>query len=261
MAMRYGMHQDYQAYTKADQHVWQLLFDRQAEVLPGRAASAFLKGIDTMQFRRDVIPDFNYVNEVLANTTGWQIEVVPGLIPDKDFFELMAEKRFPSSTWLRQLEQLDYLEEPDMFHDCFAHMPLLTDQYFVDYLQELSKLALKYIDHPLAVEVIGRLYWFTVEFGLIEEMEGIRIYGAGILSSAGESVYCLDKKDLHRPLDVPEVMNLPYYKDHYQNRYYVISSYKDLFDAIPEITRRMGEVVNQYPADIHDVQLVQLNLQ
>lgn len=256
--MRYGMHQDYSAYTEKDQEVWQALFDKQAKVLPGRAATAFLEGMVTMNFNRAAIPDFQYVNKVLANTTGWKIEVVPGLIPDDHFFALMSERRFPSSTWLRKPKQLEYLEEPDMFHDCFAHMPLLTVQFFVDYLQALSQLACQYIHHSLAVEVIGRLYWFTVEFGLIQEAEGLRIYGAGILSSAGESVFCLSAEANHRPLDVMEVMQLPYYKDHYQDRYYVIQSYKDLFDTIPVITEEVALIAASYAPDLTEVHKLKL---
>lgn len=256
--MRYGMHQDYSAYTEEDHKVWQALFDRQTQVLPGRAATAFLEGMATMKFNRAAIPNFQYVNEVLANTTGWEIEVVPGLIPDDHFFALMSDRRFPSSTWLRKPEQLEYLEEPDMFHDCFAHMPLLTVQFFVDYLQALSKLACQYIHHKLAVEVIGRLYWFTVEFGLIQEAEGLRIYGAGILSSAGESVYCLSEEANHRSLDVLEVMQLPYYKDHFQDRYYVIQSYKDLFDTIPVITEQVALIAATYAPDLSEVHKIRL---
>jgi phenylalanine-4-hydroxylase len=258
--MKYNMQQQYELYTPEDQQVWQLLYDRQSEVLPERAASAFLNGMETMHFTGSQIPDFKHVNQVLANTTGWQIEVVPGLIPDNHFFELLSDKRFPSSTWLRKMNQLDYLQEPDMFHDCFAHMPLLTVQFFVDYLQALSKLALRYYHHPLAIEVIGRLYWFTVEFGLIQESAGLRIYGAGILSSAAESIFCLGKDAVHKPLQVGEMMNLPYYKDHFQDRYYIIQDYKELFDALPEIEKRLEAVVSTYSSDIQNVHLVQLNV-
>ncbi len=231
----YNLNQEYDNYTTEDTLVWKLLYQRQRVLLQNMASKVFIEGMDEMNFNEEKIPEFNYVNKVLANTTGWQIEIVPGLIPDKNFFELLANKQFPSSTWLRKLEQLDYLEEPDMFHDCFAHMPLLTEQFFVDYLQELSKIALKHIDDALAIELIGRIYWFTVEFGLIKEENGMRIYGAGILSSSGESIFCLGDKANRLPFNAKEIMEKHYYKDHYQDRYYVIHSYKELFDAIPEI--------------------------
>lgn len=243
----YGLKQEYEGYSEDDFLVWKLLYQRQRELLVKRAATAFLGGLKAMDFSADKIADFRHVNKVLAETTGWSIEVVPGLIPDKDFFQLLSEKKFPSSTWLRKLESLDYLEEPDMFHDCFAHMPLLTNQFFVDFLQELSKIALKHIDDALAVELIGRIYWFTVEFGLIEEKEGLRIYGAGILSSSGESIFCLGDKAKRKPFHVKEIMELHYYKDHFQDRYYVIRDYKDLFDAIPEIDALMEKALAQIP--------------
>src|SRR5690349_8548428 len=130
----YNLKQEYNKYTEEDNLVWKLLFQRQRVLLQNMASKEFIRGMELMHFSDDKIPDFTHINKMLAETTGWQIEVVPGLIPDKDFFELLSQKRFPSSTWLRKLESLDYLEEPDMFHDCFAHMPLLTEQFFVDYL-------------------------------------------------------------------------------------------------------------------------------
>ncbi len=243
----YNLKQEYDQYTEEDFLVWKLLYQRQRVLLQNMASKEFIRGMEEMYFSDDKIPDFNHVNMVLAETTGWQIEVVPGLIPDKDFFELLANKKFPSSTWLRKLENLDYLEEPDMFHDCFAHMPLLTEQFFVDYLQELSKIALRYIDDALAIELIGRIYWFTVEFGLIKEAAGMRIYGAGILSSSGESIFCLGDKANRKPFHVKEIMEKHYYKNHFQDRYYVINTYKDLFDAIPDIDRLLEMALIKIP--------------
>lgn len=243
----YNLKQEYDNYTTEDFLVWKLLYQRQNVLLQSMASKVFIEGMEEMHFNAEKIPDFNHVNNVLANTTGWQIEVVPGLIPDKDFFELLANKKFPSSTWLRKLEQLDYLEEPDMFHDCFAHMPLLSEQFFVDYLQELSKITLKHIDDALAIELIGRIYWFTVEFGLIQEEQGLRIYGAGILSSSGESIFCLGDKANRLPFNVKDIMEKHYHKDHFQDRYYVINSFKDLFDAIPEIEAMLEHALTQIP--------------
>ncbi|MCC6515880.1 MAG: phenylalanine 4-monooxygenase [Chitinophagales bacterium] len=243
----YQLKQAYDKYTAEDFLVWKLLYQRQRVLLQNMASLEFIEGMEAMHFSDEKIPDFNHVNKVLANTTGWQIEVVPGLIPDKDFFELLANKKFPSSTWLRKLENLDYIEEPDMFHDCFAHMPLLTEQFFVDYLQALSKIALRYIDDALAIELIGRIYWFSVEFGLIQQNNGMRIYGAGILSSSGESIFCLGDKANRLPFNVKEIMEKHYYKDHFQDRYYVINTYKDLFDAIPEIDTLLERALKQIP--------------
>ncbi len=231
------LHQEYDKYTAQDFKVWQILFDRQINLLPPLASMAYLDGIKLLQFNRNEIPNFNKVNQILHQTTGWQVLVVPGLISQKTFFELLAEQKFPSSTWLRKMEELDYLEEPDMFHDVFGHLPLLTNQDFCDFLRAYSNIALKYIDNPLAVKLLGRLYWFTVEFGLIEKQEGIKIYGAGILSSSGESVFCLGDKPARYEFDVEKIMLTDYYIDHFQDKYFVIKSYKQLFDSLPEVER------------------------
>ena len=258
----YTLKQEYEKYTQEDFLVWKLLYQRQKVLLQNMASKEFLKGMDLLQFNDEKIPDFNEVNQILSGCTGWEIVVVPGLIADKDFFELLANKKFPSSTWLRKLENLDYLEEPDMFHDCFAHVPLLTEPFFVKYLQELSKIALKHIDDALAIELIGRIYWFTVEFGLIQQNDQLRIYGAGILSSSGESIFSLGPKANRLPFNVKTTIEKHYYKDKYQDRYYVIQSYEDLFNAIPEIDRLVTNAVNNIPheknvnATLLDVDLV-----
>lgn len=245
--MMYNLKQEYDKYTEEDFLVWKLLFQKQQKILEDRAAADFIKGMQLMQFEADRIADFEHVNSVLASTTGWSIEVVPGLIPDKDFFELLSLKRFPSSTWLRPLKSLDYLEEPDMFHDCFAHMPLLTEPFFVDYLQALSRIALKHMDDALAIELVGRIYWFTVEFGLIRESQSLRIYGAGILSSSGESIYCLGPEANRLPFDVKEILEKHYYKNDFQDRYYVINSYKELLEAIPQIEFLIDQAIHLVP--------------
>ena len=212
-----------------------MLFERQMKNLPGRAADTFLEGLKKINFKGERIPCFKNIDHVLQLETGWQLEVVPGLIPDKAFFELLSEKKFPATCWLRSMEELDYLESPDMFHDVFAHVPILTNQYFVNFLQGLSKIALKYMESPLVVELVGRVYWFTVEFGLIEAKNGLRIFGAGILSSSSETIYCLSKSANRKKYDVKSIMEKSYYKHDFQDRYYVIKSYKQLFDSIEEI--------------------------
>ena len=231
------LYQAYDKYTAKDFEVWQLLFDRQINLLPPLASKAYLDGITTLQFNRHEIPNFDKVNEILKKITGWQVIVVPGLIPQKTFFELLAERKFPSSTWLRKMEELDYLEEPDMFHDVFGHLPLLTNQDFCDFLGAYSKIALAHIENPTAIKLLGRLYWFTVEFGLIEKQDGIKIYGAGILSSSGESVYCLGTEPKHYEFNVEKIMLTDYYIDHFQDKYFVIKSYKELFDSLPEVEK------------------------
>ena len=249
----FNLKQDYDSYSNEDFQVWKLLYERQVVNYPGRAAKSFMEGVNKVNFVANAIPNFAYTNKILESETGWKLEVVPGLIPDKDFFELLADARFPASTWLRKMSELDYLEEPDMFHDVFAHAPLLTNQYFVDFLQELSKIALKHIDNPFAIEMIGRIYWFTVEFGLIREEEGLRIYGAGILSSSGETLFCLEEQAVHHPYDVRAIMENHYYKHAFQDRYYVIDSYEQLFGSAEEIDKWVGIAVDRYPDVEEDV--------
>ncbi len=237
------MEQDYAKYTDDDRFVWQKLFDRQMEVLPGRASEAYLEGIKKIEFNRNKIPHFEETNKLLKNITGWQLEVVKGLIDNKSFFELLEDKRFPASTWFRKPEQLDYLEEPDMFHDVFGHVPLLTNQHFCDFLKGLSKIALKYIDNEYAIELIARVYWYTVEFGLIENENGLRIYGAGILSSSGESIYCLGEEPERVPYNVRQIMETPYIKDKFQVKYWVINDYEQLFKSVSEIEATLKELL------------------
>ena len=239
-----GLIQDYKAYTAEDHQVWNILYDRQMEVLPGRAAKAYFEGIAKINFQADRIPNFEETNRLLDNETGWSISVVPGLIDNKPFFEFLYNKQFPATTWLRKMEQLDYLEEPDMFHDVFAHVPILTNPHFCDFLTGLSDIALKYINNEHAIELISRLYWYTVEFGLIKEDKGLRIYGAGILSSSGESVYSLESDIPKRlPYNVEEILRTPYIKDKYQEQYWVIDSYEQLFNSISELEEKLTRML------------------
>ncbi|WP_081413606.1 phenylalanine 4-monooxygenase [Eisenibacter elegans] len=236
--------QEYDQYTTEDHKVWQILYDRQMEQLPGKATADYITGIKTVKFEREHIPNFEAVNEILQNITGWRVHVVPGLIPNREFFELMRSRNFCATTWLRTMEQLDYLVEPDMFHDVFGHVPLLTNQPLCDFLVDLSDIALKYLDSEVAIECVARLYWYTVEFGLIQEAEGLRIYGAGILSSSGETNYSLYSEAPKRlPYDVKTIINTPYIKDRYQEQYFVINSYEQLYSSVSEIDRCIAEAV------------------
>jgi len=237
------MTQDYAKYTTDDRYVWQTLFDRQMKILPGKASKDYLEGIEKIKFDRNTIPNFEETNQLLKSITGWQLAVVKGLIDNKPFFELLENKYFPASTWFRKRAQLEYLEEPDMFHDVFGHVPLLTNQHFCDFLKGLSKIALKFIDNAYAIELISRLYWYTVEFGLIQDNEGLRIYGAGILSSSGESVYCLGDAPTRVPFNVKEIMETPYIKDKFQEKYWVISNYEQLFKSVPEVEATLMELL------------------
>lgn len=235
------MKQEYNHYTQEDFQVWKTLYERQIINLPHAASQAYLDGLKLIHFTAEKIPNFEETNAILKQLTGWQIHVVPGLIDDDKFFQLMADRRFPASTWLRKMSQLDYLEEPDMFHDVFGHVPMLTNQSFVDFLQELSKIALNYIDNVWAIHLISRIYWFTVEFGLIRENDMLRIYGAGILSSAGETQYSLSKEAVQLPYEVDKIMATPYRKDIFQSQYFIINSYEQLFHSTTSIEAYLEE--------------------
>ena len=236
------MNQDYQKYTPDEQAVWKLLFERQMAQLPGRASQAYMDGIVATGFPNTKIPHFERdLNPRLLPLTGWRVVAVPGLIGNREFFELMADRQFPATTWLRPRDQLDYLPEPDMFHDTFGHVPVLTNQSFCDFLAALSRIALRFVDHAEAIDMISRLYWYTVEFGLIQEdatlgQKGLRIYGGGILSSPGETIYSLES-DLPKriPYDVATLLQTPYIIDHFQEQYFVIDSYEQLYKSVPEI--------------------------
>lgn len=229
--------QDYSKYEPEHFKVWEILFDRQMAILKDRAAEVFMNGIQQIHFTADKIPKFDEFNIRLDTITGWQAVVVPGLIDNKEFFELLLNRRFPASTWLRRMEQLDYLEEPDMFHDVFGHLPLLTNKTYCAYLYGLSKIALSYIDNEMAIELISRIYWYTVEFGLIRDNGLLRIYGSGILSSTGESVYCLKSGIPSKRIDynVEKILDTPYIKDKFQLQYFVIENCLELFESLPDI--------------------------
>jgi phenylalanine-4-hydroxylase len=234
------MTQEYSNYTPEDFEVWSILFNRQIEQLKPIASEAYLEGIKKVNFSADKIPNYLETNILLQDLTSWQIHVVPGLINNRPFFELMQNKRFCASTWLRKREQLDYLEEPDMFHDIFGHVPLLSNQSVCHFLEELARIALRFVENEEAIEYIARLYWYTVEFGLIRENGQLKIYGAGILSSSGESIFSLESSQPQRlNYDVQQIFNTPFIKDHYQEQYFVIDSYQQLFDSIPEIEREL----------------------
>ena len=244
------MNQSYTQYTPDEQAVWKLLFERQMAQLPGRASQAYMDGIVATGFPNTKIPDFERdLNPRLLPLTGWRVVAVPGLIDNRAFFELMADRQFPATTWLRTRDQLDYIQEPDMFHDTFGHVPVLTNRHFCDFLAALSRMALNHIDHDEAIQMIAQLYWYTVEFGLIRERDesgksALRIYGGGILSSPGETVYALESDIPKRvPYDVATLLQTPYVIDRFQEQYFVIDSYEQLYHSVPEIERKLEELL------------------
>lgn len=239
------MQQEYDKYTSEDFQVWKILFDRQKKNLPRAASGKFLEGLEMIGFSSDRIADFAVANKNLARLTGWSVQVVPGLIDDDLFFGLLHHRRFPASTWLRSLEELDYLQEPDMFHDAFAHLPLLTDPAYTRFLRDLAGIALKYIRNPLAIDLLSRVYWYTIEFGLIREAGQLKVYGAGILSSAGETLFSLSEEPRHLEYDVAVILNTPYWKNKFQEKYFVIESFEDLYTSIPLIEEKLEELLRK----------------
>ncbi len=214
--------------------MWDTLFARQADMLPGRASDAFLRGLDVLRLEKPGIPDFAELNQRLMAVTGWQVVAVPGLVPDDVFFDHLANRRFVSGNFIRRADQLDYLQEPDVFHDVFGHVPMLADPVFADYMQAYGKGGLRSLGFS-ALHKLARLYWYTVEFGLVRENGGVRIYGAGIVSSYGESIFALDDPSPHRiGFDLERTMRTDYRIDDYQQNYFIIDSYADLLTKTVE---------------------------
>jgi phenylalanine-4-hydroxylase len=220
--------QQWDRFTAEQHALWDHLFARQSNMLPGRAADAFLRGLDVLKLSKPGIPDYTELNVRLMAATGWQVVAVPGLVPDAVFFDHLANRRFPAGNFIRSADQIDYLEEPDVFHDVFGHVPMLADPVFADYMVAYGKGGLRSLGFS-ALHKLARLYWYTVEFGLIEEAGKLRIYGAGIVSSYGESIYALDDPHPRRaPFDLIDVMRTPYRIDDFQEQYFVIPSLEHL---------------------------------
>jgi len=223
--------QGFDHYTEAEHQTWITLYDRQATILPGRACGEFLRGLDALDLHGKGIPDFALLNEKLGALTGWTVVAVPGLVPDAIFFEHLANRRFPAGNFIRRADALDYIEEPDVFHDVFGHVPMLTDPVFADYMQAYGRGGLRALGLD-ALQRLARLYWYTVEFGLLQTSEGLRIYGAGIVSSRTESIFSLDSGSPHRVgFDLERVMRTPYRIDDFQQVYFVIPSLQELLDC------------------------------
>ncbi|MBA4262113.1 MAG: phenylalanine 4-monooxygenase [Comamonadaceae bacterium] len=232
----YTCEQDWSAYTEADHATWRRLFDRQSALLPGLACDAFIKALPSLG-TSDHIPRFDEINQRLKPATGWELVAVPGLIPERPFFELLAKRRFPVTDWIRQPEEFDYIVEPDVFHDLFGHVPLLFSPVFADYVQRYGAGGLK--AHDLgAGELLSRLYWYTIEFGLIRQADGLRAYGAGILSSSGELRHSVTSPQPQRiALDLQRCMRTRYKIDDFQATYFVIDSFDQLFElTTPDFT-------------------------
>ena len=220
--------QGWESYTAEEHAVWKTLFERQTRLLPGRACDEFVQGMQELPMSAEQIPDFRRLSDVLMKHTGWQVVAVPGLVPDEVFFEHLANRRFPAGQFIRKPHELDYLEEPDVFHDVFGHVPMLMNPAIADYIQAYGVGGLR-------AKALGRLanlarvYWYTVEFGLVQQKDGVRIYGAGIASSFTESVFALDSASPNRiGFDLPRVMRTDYRIDDFQESYFVIRNLDEL---------------------------------
>ena len=222
--------QQWERYTAAEHAVWQTLFARQTKLLPGRACDEFVNGMRALPIGAQQIPDFRRLNEVLAKRTGWQVVAVPGLVPDEVFFDHLANRRFPAGQFIRKPGQLDYIEEPDVFHDVFGHVPMLMNPVIADYIQAygiggLRAQKLGVLPH------LARVYWYTVEFGLVLQPDGLRVYGSGIVSSHAESLFALDDPSPNRiRFNLERVMRTRYRIDDFQETYFVIGEFDELLE-------------------------------
>ena len=232
----YTVDQDYRRYTAAEQDLWKRLYARQSVLVPQFACDEFIDVLNSLDFGLG-IPHFDAINAKLFPATRWTLVAVPGLLPDDVFFTHLANRRFPVSVWLRKPEEFEYIVEPDVFHDFFGHVPLLFDPTFADYLEAYGKGGVK-AKGLNALDYLARLYWYTVEFGLINTPKGLRAYGAGILSSAGELPYCIQSAKPNRiRFDLLRVMQSNYKIDTFQESYFVVENFRELFDATsPDFT-------------------------
>lgn len=247
--------------TAEDHWVWDTLFARQQTLLHGRAVEAFEQGLDVLHLSRPGVPNFDELNDKLDARTGWTVVAVPGLVPDDVFFRHLSERRFPAGNFIRAADQLDYLEEPDVFHDVFGHVPLLAQPDVADFMQALGHLGLQALDQG-ALHRLARLYWYTVEFGLARERGDLKIYGAGILSSFGESHYSLESAKPHRlDFDLKRVLRTSYRTDSFQLSYFVIERFQDVLKLVlrndlPSLYEELDRLPDLSPCTVEEHDLL-----
>ena len=241
----YTCDQHWERYTPDEHAMYARMFARQVKQARGQASDEFIDSLGRLG-AADQIPRFDAISESLTRATGWEVVAVPGLIPESAFFSLLANRRFPVTVWLRAPAEFDYIVEPDVFHDLYGHVPLLFNPVFADYMQAFGRGGLK-AEELQALEYLARLYWYTVEFGLIMSASGLRVYGAGILSSVGEMDYALTSPVPQRlAFDLKRVLRTPYKIDHYQATYFVVDSFDQLFDATaPDFSPLYAEIAGQ----------------
>jgi phenylalanine-4-hydroxylase len=236
--------QDYSTYTTKDFYVWRLLYERQLPSIQAHASQLYLDALDKIGFNASEIPHFDKTTKLLQQYTGWQLAVVPGLVPETSFFEMLANKTFPATCWLRTLEEMDYIEEPDIFHDVLGHVPLLVNSAYATFLHNFGQLAMKWIDTPNAIHILAHVYWFTIEFGLLRENGKNKIFGAAIISSRGEmeNVY---KAEIQKAcFNIREMFNTEHNFSNYQSKYFVLDSFEQLCHALPLIDEQMEQMLS-----------------
>lgn len=235
------MKQQYDNYTAEDHEVWSILFERQMLNLENKVKQDYLDCVQGLYpaFNPQTVPSFEEIDQILMGATQWEIQVVPGLIPVEDFFALLADRKWCSSTWLRKKSQLDYIEEPDMFHDVFGHLPLLMNSTYASFMQRFGELGVKHLNDKQVLTALQRLYWYTIEFGLSKREGKTEIYGAGIISSSGETHHVYNDPIEVKPFDVIEVINLPFENDVIQNTYVQIQRFEDLYQSLDILERRI----------------------
>ncbi|MBA2613847.1 MAG: phenylalanine 4-monooxygenase [Bacteroidetes bacterium] len=233
--------QIYINYTAEDILVWKTLFNRQLKNLENKVSSEFMYSLERIEFNAETIPDFMQVNKKLKTLTGWQLVTVPNISEVDEFFKYLAQKKFTSTCWLRSMQQLDYLEEPDMFHDVFGHTPLLSNKSYALFFEAMGKIAARHIHQKEIILKLQRLYWFTIEFGLINENNKIKVFGAGIISSKEETAHATGNSSLKSDFDIERIMEHDFRTDVLQNEYYVIDSFEQLTECLKQFEKELEE--------------------
>ena len=236
------LQQNYQHYSAQDHLVWKVLFDRQTALLHKRACAAFWQGLAAAGLHRNALPDFAQISQRLQKATGWELEPVAGMLNDVDFYGLLARRRFPATVWIRNMAQFDFIEEPDLFHGVFGHVPLLMDPAFADFLQFLGRVATRHLPDAAALTRLERLYGFAVQFGLVREQGETRLFGAGLLSSSGEIHHYLADTAPRQPFELAAVLNTPYSEAHLQEHYFELSSWDQLTESVADLAAVLASV-------------------
>ena len=239
-------------WTETENQTWSTLINRQTEIVKARACDEFMRGLEILDFPKDRIPQLYELNEKLHEATGWGVEAVPAVIQPKEFFTLLANKKFPAATFIRTPEELDYLQEPDIFHEVYGHCPLITNQAYADFLEKFGRLALEVESKDR--RLLFRLFWFSIEFGLLQTDSGLKAYGGGILSSIGETQYCLTDSPEVQKFEVLNVLRTPFRIDIMQPVYFVLDKFEDLFTLLDgdvltklEESKKLGSFPAKFP--------------